>query len=239
MPFRAGRGGRTMAAIVGRSLAALIALAVFGGGLAFAARDVPTEQITVPRPSVPVEPQDAAPAIDAPALPDEDADPADGPAAAEAIPNVEYDFSKLPTPVRRLREQLIDAAKTGDIERLRPIIEANPEPPVLTFGDENGDPIALLKSFSGDGEGREVLAILEEVLEAGYVHVDTGSDQELYVWPYFARYPLDRLTGPQLVELFRLITAGDYQDMQAFGAYIFYRVGITPDGALAYFVAGD
>lgn len=228
-----------MAAIVGRSLAALIAFAVFGGGLAFAARDVPTEQITVPRPSVPVEPQDAAPAIDAPAPPDEDADPADGPAAVGAIPEVEYDFSKLPTPVRRLREQLIDAAKTGDIERLRPIIEANPEPPVFTFGDENGDPIALLKSFSGDGEGREVLAILEEVLEAGYVHVDTGSDQELYVWPYFARYPLDRLTGPQLVELFRLITAGDYQDMQAFGAYIFYRVGITPDGALAYFVAGD
>jgi len=27
--------------------------------------------------------------------------------------------------------------------------------------------------------------------------------------------------------------------MKAFGTYIFYRVGITPDGHWAFFVAGD
>ena len=45
------------------------------------------------------------------------------------VPVVEYDFSKLPPPVARLREQIIEAATTGDPEKLRPIIDANGEPP--------------------------------------------------------------------------------------------------------------
>ena len=39
----------------------------------------------------------------------------------------------------------------------------------------------------------------------------------MYVWPYFARYPIDKLTPPQLVELFKLVFAGDYQTMLADG----------------------
>ena len=33
--------------------------------------------------------------------------------------------------------------------------------------------------------------------------------------------------------------SGDYDDMKSYGAYIFYRVGITPDGHWQFFVAGD
>ena len=51
--------------------------------------------------------------------------------------------------------------------------------------------------------------------------------------------PLDRLDAKQRVELFKIVTAGDYDDMKQFGAYIFYRVGITPDGHWSFFVAGD
>ena len=50
---------------------------------------------------------------------------------------------------------------------------------------------------------------------------------------------MDKLSPPQKVELFKLVTAGDYEDMQAFGAYIFYRAGITPEGRWIFFVAGD
>jgi len=153
-------------------------------------------------------------------------------------PTVEYDFSQLPTPVGRLREQLIEAARSGDIENLRPIFEANQELPLISF-DEIEDPIDHLKSLAGDPDGREILAILIEVLDAGFVHVDIDTPEEMYVWPYFARYPLDDLTGRQMVELFKLLTAGDYEDMKIFGAYIFYRVGITPNGVWKYFVAGD
>ena len=69
------------------------------------------------------------------------------------------------------------------------------------------------------------------MLNAGYVHVDAGTPQELYVWPYFFALPLDKLDARQRVELFKIVTAGDYDDMKQFGAYIFYRVGITPTGS--------
>ena len=153
-------------------------------------------------------------------------------------PTVEYDPNKLPPPVKRLREQLLEAAVTGNLERLRPIFEANQEIPVLGT-DDNDDPIAQLKALSGDPDGREILAILIEVLDAGYVHVDVGTPEEMYVWPYFARYPLDNLSGPQMVELFKLLTAGDYEDMKIYGTYLFYRVGIAPNGVWKYFVTGD
>ena len=71
------------------------------------------------------------------------------------------------------------------------------------------------------------------------VRVDEGTPQEMYVWPYFAHVPLQRLTSEQKVELFRIVTRSDYKKMKEFGAYIFYRVGIAPDGTWHFFVAGD
>jgi hypothetical protein len=155
------------------------------------------------------------------------------------VPAIQRDLSTLPFPVRKMRELLIEAAKSGMIERLRPYIGIEPDATQLTFGELDGDPIEFLKSMSGDDEGYEILAILQEVLELGFVHIDAGTDNELYVWPYFYRVPLDDLTPPQRVELYRLLTHGDYEDMKAFGAYIFYRVGITPQGRWRFFVAGD
>jgi hypothetical protein len=175
-------------------------------------------------------------------LPAEDeAAPEDGTAAPQDTgppPVVEYDPNKLPPPVRRIREQILEAAKTGDVEKLRAVFDANEELPQLGLA-EGDDPVAQLKSLSGDAEGREILAILIEVLDAGFVHVDVGTPEEMYVWPYFARYPLDKLTGPQMVELFKLLTAGDYEDMKIYGTYLFYRVGIAPNGVWKYFVTGD
>ena len=71
------------------------------------------------------------------------------------------------------------------------------------------------------------------------MHLDAGTDNELYVWPYFFAWPLDRLSSEQKVELFRIVTAGDLEDMESFGGYIFYRVGISPKGRWRFFVAGD
>ena len=141
--------------------------------------------------------------------------------------------------MRLLHEKIVAATKAGDIEALRPLLATGEEGTTLSFGGVEGDPIKFLKEISGDGEGHEILAILEEVLEAGYVHLEPGTDGEIYVWPYFFSVPLDSLTPAQRVELFRLVTAGDYEDMKNYGAYIFYRVGITPEGKWAFFVAGD
>ncbi|MEX6504873.1 hypothetical protein [Jiella sp. M17.18] len=158
----------------------------------------------------------------------------------EALPaKIAYGADDLPKPVRDLRARLMDIARTGDIDRLRPYIKTGDGGTVLSFGDVVDDPIAFLKSASADGNGVEVLAILLEILEAGHVHVDAGGGSEIYVWPYFTQLDIEKLTKPQLVELFELVTAGDYEAMKEFGAYDFYRVGISPDGRLEFFVTGD
>ncbi|MEZ5841318.1 MAG: hypothetical protein R3D02_13130 [Hyphomicrobiales bacterium] len=157
---------------------------------------------------------------------------------AGPLPDVIYDPEQLPAPVRRMREQILEAAKTGDVEQLRPVLESNEVMPTLSLGEVD-DPISFLKLSSGDEDGREILAILIEVLDAGFVHVDAGTAQDMYIWPYFARMPLDKLTPPQQVELYKLLTAQDVRDMEDFGTYVFYRVGIGPDGTWHYFVAGE
>lgn len=173
---------------------------------------------------------DAAPVID-PTRPDIDPN--------APLPEIIYDVSRLPEPVKRMRDLVLEATRSGDIEKLRPLLGTGDGATQLSFGGVDGDVIEFLKQNSGDGEGMEILAILEEVLEAGYVHLDAGKPEELYVWPYFFAIPLDKLTPPQRVELFHIITGGDYEDMKGFGAYIFYRAGITPDGRWRFFVSGD
>jgi hypothetical protein len=154
------------------------------------------------------------------------------------LPEVLRDESQMPEPVREKHRKLVDAAKSGDIENLRALMQAEAEPPAVSFGDP-GDPIEYLKALSADADGREMLAILWEVLESGFVHVGEGTEDELYVWPYFAEYPLGALTSEELVELFKLVTAADYEDMKSYGAYTYFRVGITPDGSWRFFIAGD
>ena len=157
----------------------------------------------------------------------------------EPVPDILYDLSLLPEPVRQLRQSLIDACLSGDIERLRPFIGTGGNATQLSFGDVPGDPIAFLRGLSGDEQGQEILAILYEILTAGFVKVGETPQQEMYVWPYFAAVPLAALTPPQRVELFKIVTAGDYEDMKNYGTYIFYRTGISPDGRWTFFYAGD
>ncbi len=110
--------------------------------------------------------------------------------------------------------------------------------PIFSFGDAK-DPAAFWKANYPDSDGIEVLSILVTILEIGYVHLEPGTAQELYVWPYFVGVPIKTLSPPQKVELFRVLTGADYKDMSDFGAYAFYRVGISPDGVWRFFVAGD
>ena len=109
----------------------------------------------------------------------------------------------------------------------------------LTREDGVGTPGGLKGSPSDPTPHRRDLAILLSILEAGYVRVDTGTSQETYVWPYFARMTLRTLTPQQQVELFRIATGADYKAMLEFGAYSFYRLGIAPDGTWMFFVSGD
>ncbi len=150
-----------------------------------------------------------------------------------------YDISKVPEPVRKMREQIVEAAASGDLERLRPLLGTGSSQTQVTVGEPTDDPISALKDLSGDPEGDEILAIMLDIISTGFVHVGQGTPDEMYVWPYFAEKDLKALTPPERVELLRIVTAGDLADMQEFGGYNFYRLGITPDGKWKYFTAGD
>jgi len=154
------------------------------------------------------------------------------------LPEVLYDLDLLPAPVRETRERLMEAARSGDIEALRPLIGEGRDVTQLSLGPPAEDAIAYLRSISGDSQGHEILAILYEVLSAGFVHLQNGGEEEMYVWPYFYVMPLEELDARQRVELFKLVTAGDYEDMRDYGGYLFYRTAIMPDGRWAFFIAG-
>lgn len=177
----------------------------------------------------------------APQSDEPDLEPAPEPARAEDLAPVEIitDLTQLPEPAQRMRQLMLEAATTGEIENLRSLLGSGPTATQLSFGDIELDPVDYLRSISGDGEGLEILAILIDLLNTGFVRVDAGEAGETYVWPYFAAMPLEGLTAPQRVELLRLVTAGDVEDMKAYGGYNFYRVGITPDGEWRFFIAGD
>lgn len=160
------------------------------------------------------------------------------PDATQAPPVVLYDLSVLPQAVARMRARIIEAAATGDIEQMRAVLAMNEMPPILGFG-AGADPIEGWRMESGDPAGREILAIMIEILEAGFVRLNAGTAQEMYVWPYFHAVPFEALTPAQEVELYKIITPYDRRSMEAFGAYTFYRLGLGPDGTWHYFVAGD
>ena len=149
-----------------------------------------------------------------------------------------YDTKALPEAVKKTRDRLLKAAKSGNVDELRAIFKDFAEPPIVSF-DDDGDAVDHIVENSGDGKGLETLAILLEVLETGFVHRDEGEESEVYIWPYFVDVPPEDLKPNQLIELFQIITAGDYEDMVSYGTYIFYRAGIAPNGDLKFFVAGD
>lgn len=153
-------------------------------------------------------------------------------------PEIISDLSRVPAPVAQMRERLLAAARSGDVQKLAAVMRSQKNMPIFSVAEDK-DPVIFWKKNYPDSEGIEALSILITVLESAFVHVEKGTAQEIYIWPYFARVPLKSLSLEQKVELFRIITGADYKDMVDFGAYSFYRVGIAPDGTWQFFVAGD
>jgi len=137
-----------------------------------------------------------------------------------------------------MRERLMLAARSGDIGRLGVVFQMNETLPVFTRGGER-DPVAFWRKASGDGEGREILAILLNILDLPPALINKGTPQEMYVWPYLAHVPLADLSARQSVDLYRLMTAQDVRDMRTLGSWVFWRLGIGPDGTVHFFLAGE
>jgi hypothetical protein len=156
--------------------------------------------------------------------------PAGNPGASDVI--LGHGTDNLPPAVADMRSAILSAVETGDISDLKMAIELNELKP--DFGQDKGqDPIAHLKSRSGDGQGREMLAVLSRLLEAGWAAIPGGRDIEnnrIYVWPWFAEVPLDKLTPVQEVALYRLITPAEAKAMREAKRWTWWRLSIGADG---------
>ncbi len=90
-----------------------------------------------------------------------------------------------------------------------------------------------LKKLSADGEGREILAALANILAMDPAKVALGRDLEntaVYVWPYLAERPLDKLTPREEVDLYRLMPAAQAKAMREAKKWTWWRLAIGADG---------
>lgn len=158
--------------------------------------------------------------------------------AKEKLPEILYDLKKLPGPVLKKRNAILQAAKTGDLNALKQVLADNKLVPNFSFGGEK-DPLAFWKQSSADKTGRDILAEMVRVFSSGFVLFGAGTPNEVYIWPYHFAHPLDKLTPAQEVELYLLITPEERKAMVDAGGYIGYRGGISPNGTWQFFVAGD
>ncbi|MDX2266376.1 MAG: hypothetical protein NW215_15555 [Hyphomicrobiales bacterium] len=149
-------------------------------------------------------------------------------ARAQTSPEVIRDPSRLPEPVARMRQAILSAAMSGDVEAMRVAIDMNELPP--SFGAKVADPVAHWRKLSADGEGREILAALVEILRTGFVKKPDGKAGEMFVWPYFAETPLKDLTPGQRVELMTIVPAADAKRMIEAGQYTHWRLGVSSTG---------
>jgi len=152
---------------------------------------------------------------------------------------VHYDVAALPQLVFQTRQRILAAARSGEIENLRPLLKSFAGETQISPNEKQGDPIRFLTEISGDGEGVEILAILLGLLQSGYVIMNEGHQDEMYVWPYFVALPLGDLSKAQMVEAYQIMTAGDFEVMQEIGTYTFFRLGIAPNGHWHFFLSGD
>ena len=159
--------------------------------------------------------------------------------------------SALPLPVLEMREAILAAARSGDIEELRVPMQWNELPPEIdapAAGEAmpqspgaaapagaaagKADPIAQLRRASADGLGHEVLGALAAILEADPAVVPHGRDVEnskLYVWPGFAIRTLSP-ASPEDRALVERVSPADTEPSLKAGKYLGWRIVIGADG---------
>jgi hypothetical protein len=147
------------------------------------------------------------------------------------------DLALLPVPVARLREKILEAAQSGDIEKLRSAIEFNEVPPLFEKGTGKrvsfAESIAYLKSRSFDGKGKEWLTILRAIFEAAYVKEERGPFVS-YDWPSFAFAAFPPETDEEKLTLWRCVRFADLAATNAAARPLVQRARIGADGTWHY-----
>ncbi len=137
----------------------------------------------------------------------------------------------LPAAVEAARIEILEAARSGDYEKLRALVpETGFE---YTFGEPvEGGPIAYWQELERTTDERPLEA-LASVLELPYV-----LSRGYYVWPW--AYGVENRADLSEHERALLAPLGAPDELVLDGTgYLGWRAGFEPDGSWAFFVAGD
>jgi len=147
----------------------------------------------------------------------------------------------LPKNVADMRHALLAATQSAKIEDLRTPYEWNELPPAIS-DEKIDDPIAYWKKISRDGQGFEVLVIIDKLLKLQPAKINVGSDVEnsaLYVWPYLAELDLSKLTPKQQFELRTLVPPKEARKIMETKKWTWWRLAIGADGTWHSFMKHD
>jgi hypothetical protein len=160
--------------------------------------------------------------------------------AKPAPPTVWPVTSPLPPAAQDMYEAIMSAVHSGAIEDLKVAYDLGELKADIADAPVT-DPVAYWRKLSGDGEGREILAIIANLFAVGPADVARGKDPEnaaVYVWPYLAELPFDNLTPAQQVDLLRVATAAEAKTMMEKKTYTGWRLTIGADGIWHTFKRG-
>ncbi len=162
-------------------------------------------------------------------------------------PEISRDLDALPAQVRHMRGLILEAVRSGDSEALRKPIEWNEVPPSFGKGVQGrgrspamaAELIRVFRERSGDGEGRETMGQILNLLAVGYARIGAGTPREMFVWPYFSALDPRLLTPEQEVDAYRVLHAAAVREWREKGRYPGWRLGIGPDGTWHFFSGAE
>lgn len=132
--------------------------------------------------------------------------------------------------VRRLWSRILEVAAGGQIaELLIPIAWNEVRPLFMRRQPQVFDPIDYLKQRSFDGQGHEMLRILDAVLRQPFAFLRNGGSQT-YVWPQFPVVPERAPLPSQQLAPWRCVRFADLGQRTATGGLPIHRITIGADG---------
>ena len=168
--------------------------------------------------------------------------PASKPAISEpTLSEPMTDANALPRAVSAIRQKILQACGTRDIEALRVPIDWNEVRPLFERGAKRApgeDPIERLRALSFDRKGDEILTLLRNVLRQAYL-IETRGKARMFIWPAFAlKPPADPLPDERQIML-SCVRFEDLARTDQHGRPPAMRIGISDDGVWHYFWSAD
>ncbi|MBW3536425.1 MAG: hypothetical protein KY395_01470 [Actinobacteria bacterium] len=144
--------------------------------------------------------------------------------------------ASVPDPVKRTRQEIFDAARACDYERLGELAEQGDREFTFSFGGGN-DAAEFWRTEEAQGD--DPLHKLVVLLDMSHGTSDTEGTMQ-YLWPSAFTYDSwDEVPEREKRELSRLYTAEEMENFERFGSYAGHRIAIASDGEWLFFVAGD